>query len=548
MNTSTELRIPTQTFLLPGQEFCIGLPWERADLPKHGRAPAYPMAAAARLTLRGEGEKIDPFQGFEIGACTVLRRLSEGGAKTLLAVRRDAEIGSSLVVLRRLELPEVLSRDVRNHAEWAQHFSHPNLVPVFPCEVSEEGVFWVTELASGATLTELVGVMKKNGQSVPLGLALGATVDIARALGELHSRGAAHGLVSDQSVAVGFDGTARLHDTGLFRCMAQGASWLELRECMAAFFAPEQLLEGRLPDPKTDVYSLGAVLYECLTGEKVRRARNFDQHVKLAQESNFIPASKLNVTINPALDAVVTKALNPRRSERFANGREFALALAEAAAVFTWRKELRSQFVARHFEPRKLEEESLRRQLASMPSPKPTARTLTPRELFEDIKSQVLSEPEPAPSLALPVAAPPSPPTPVFSSFTRSKSASGSKKKKKGKAVASPVSFARLVAVFALGLFAGVTGAWVRSVVSPPPKPLPPLTWLEDVSSDAVAVELTVPVASVSEASFEPVLLEGTGLAEVRAAVKPVVAKKKRRSKDDDVPLPPWLAKKSRRR
>lgn len=537
MSTSTELRIPTQTFLLPGQEFCIGLPWERGSLPKHGRI-AEAKVPLARLTLR-DGAKSDPrfpagsdpLEGFELGNCTVLRRLSEGGAKTLLAVRREEGVQPQLVVLRRLELPEVLARDVRNHAEWAGHFTHPGLVEVFPCETSEEGVFWVTELASGATLTELTLAMKKNGQAVPLGLALGAVLDVARALGELHSHGAAHGLVSDQSIAIGFDGSARLHDTGLFRCMGQGASWLELREAMAAFFAPEQLLEGRLPDPKADVFSLGAVLYECLTGEKVRKAKSFDQHFKLASEGHFIPASRLNVTVNAALDEVISRALSSDRSKRYANGRDFALALSEAAAAFTWRKELRAQFVTRHFEARKREEESLRAQLPKL-DPTPAPRNAV--QVFE--------------SLSVPIAAPPSPPRlPTRVLAFESVAARPSKKNKRSK---QPTRRWPTVLAFVVGAL-GVSGGMIApSVLAPPPPPLPALVWLDDVTTEGVQVSFEVPTASLNEASYEPELLV---LAPGSPVEKPVAAKQakvtKRKRVRDEAPVPPWLvAKKSRRR
>jgi serine/threonine-protein kinase len=528
LNTSTELRIPTQMFLLPGQEFCIGLPWERGELPVHGRAPS-PKLPVARLTLRGDGAKADPFEGFELGACTVLRRLSEGGAKTLLAVRREEGATPALVVLRRLELPEVLGLEVRNHAEWAAHFPHPGLVQVFPCETSEEGVFWVTELASGATLTELTQAMKKVGQSLPLGLALGAVLDVARALGELHSAGAAHGLVSDQSIAVGFDGAARLHDTGLFRCLGQGASWLELREAMAAFFAPEQLLEGRLPDPKSDVFSLGAVLYECLTGEKVRRAKSFDQHLTQAREGTLIPASRLNVTVNPALDVVLARALSPNRAERYAGGRELALALSDAAAAFSRRKELRAQFVARHFEPRKREEESLRAQLpklAPLPRPPSSPAFPGPRDSLD-----ALPAPQPAAHVTS-IQAPRSP-----------------ERVKKARKKQAPQRRWPAVVAFVLGL-AGVVGVMVAPRALAPPQPPPaPLTWRDDVSTEAVPVELAVPVTCLTDASWEPELLALTEPAPpAKVAKSNKSAKRKRVAKRDEAPVPPWLAKKSRRR
>ena len=532
MTTSTELRIPTQTFLLPGQEFCIGMPWERGSLPTHGVAAPAPKVAA-RLTLRGEHGKGDPLEGMEVGACTVLRRLSDGGARTLLAIRREPGVPATLVVLRKLELPEALAREVRTHAEWAERFEHEHLVRVFPCETTEEGVFWVTQLASGATLTELTAAMKKSGQALPIGLTLGAVIDVAKALGEMHSVGAGHGLVTDGAVAVGFDGRGRLHDTGLFRCLGQGGSWLELREAMAGYFAPEQLLAGRLPDPKSDVFSLGAVLYECLTGERVRKARSFDQHVLLAKEGTFLPASRFNLTIDATLDAVISRALDPDRGKRFANAREFGQALAVAAASFTWKAERRAEFVARHFEPRRREEASLQEQVSRMPTiPRPPT--------YESVSVPVVVPPTPRAVVHAFVAPPPrssAPPMPVETSKQRKRRLAleaGSQRKTRLFAAAG----------FVVSLVVGFAVARAVAPVPEAPKPPPPpLVWLDDVSTEAAQVEVVEVARSLEEASFEPVLLD---LPEVPVVKKAKVARKKRRG-GDDVPVPPWLVSKRRR-
>lgn len=531
MTTSTELRIPTQTFLLPGQEFCIGLPWERGQLPVNG-VPRVSLAPTVRLTLRGESGTPDALEGHVVGSCTVLRRLSEGGARTLLAIRRDEERPASLVVMRKLDLPEVQAREVRTHAEWASYFTHPGLVPVFPCEVSDEGVFWVCELASGATLHELAVSLRKTGQSLPMGLVLGAVTEVARALGELHTSGAAHGLVSEQAVAVGFDGSARLHDTGLFRCLGQGTSWMELREAMASNFAPEQLLQGRLPDPKTDVFSLGAVLYEALTGERVRRAKTFDQHVELARSGGFVPASKFNMLVNEALEAVLAKALSVDRAQRYANGRELAQALSVAASSFTWKPERRGEFVARHFGPRHAEDQSLRAQLALVPPP-PPRRPSTEQEL-ESVATPVVAEPTPR-AQVLTFAAP----APVVVAAPRPSTPPRRKKKR----VVQEKQWPTVAAFFV----AAVVSAGVAYAVKPAPVPKPPpppLVWLEDVSSDAERVEAVEMLTCLDECSREPELLVVPEVVPTPSSA-PVV-KKRRVARRDDVPLPPWLVGKRR--
>ncbi len=537
VSTSTEIRIPTQTFLLPGQQFCIGLPWERAGLPTHGLPAAPRKPAQARVTLRDEAERADPIEGFELGACRVLRRLADD-ARTLLAVRTDESDGHELVVLRRLDLPEVFGREVRRHAEWAARFSHPHLARVFDCEQADEGVFWVTQLAPGATLAELAQTMRALGQGVPLGLTLATVLEAARALGTLHDAGAAHGLLRDQALAVTLDGSPRVLDAGLFRCLGQGPSWLEVREVMGPYFAPEQLLEGRLPDPKTDVYALGVVLYEGLTGEPVRRGKTFEQQVKLAHSGTFVPPSRLNVTVGPALDEVLRRALSPERSKRYATAREFASALNEAASAFVWRREVRAQFVARHFPERTRQDEALKELLAALP-PRPVAPTPEPvrtRRLVDVAVPQVVLPP-------LAVAPRPSVKRPARRHVPRR----------------SPL------ATPALSLAAALLGFLVIAVGVPALRPAPPppvvaqvaAPVVEPLALDAPAevepleqqverVMLEAPrLATPALASTEEPLEELAPLAAVMAPVRKT--RRVRSAKADEPPLPPWLAKRGRK-
>jgi serine/threonine-protein kinase len=538
LSTSTEIRIPTQTFLLPGQKFCIGLPWERADLPARGMPAPAPKLALAKLTLRDGKEVADPFAGWELGNCRVLHRLSEGSARTLLAVRTDETDGPQLVVMRRLELPEVLGREARNHAEWAARYSHPNLARVYDCEIGDEGVFWVTQLSSGATLAEVAELMRRQGQGVPLGLTLGVVLEAARALSELHLAGAAHGLIRDQSLAVTLDGTARLLDTGLFRCLGQGPSWLEVREVMGPYFAPEQLLEGRLPDPKTDVYSLGVVLYEGITGEQVRRGKTFEQQVKLVQSGKLVPPSRLNVAVGPALDEVLQRALAPERSKRYANAREFALALNEAASAFMWRPKLRAQFIGRHFDERRRQDESLRAMITALPPRKvtPPAAPARSRTLAEAAIPAMTMNPLTVSvhhASARPVPRPSAPRKPVVPPASK--------------------TLAPLVGLLAalLGFLASTELVPALHPAPPRPPPVAVIRLAPIVIAEAEVLDQQVervmaeaPLAFTPElASIEPPVIEAT--APVAAPVRKV--KRIARRDRDEAPVPPWLVKRSRR-
>ena len=397
-HTSTENRVPTKEILLPGQEFCIGLPWERERLPAQGLPPPLPKAQKGNA-LDARVLQSDPCAGWEIGPCTVIRRLSQGSAKTLLAVRESAEEGEAVVVMRRIELPDVLSVEVQTNARWASQFRHPNLARVYDCEVSDEGIFWVTALASGATLAEIFAACKQSGRGIPVGLAISTLTEAARGLAELHASGGfAHALVSDQSVSVTFDGTAKLSDAGLFRCIARKATWADFLEGMGPYLAPEQVLEGHMPDPKCDVFSLAVVLYECLAGEKVMRAKDFEARVKAHQQKLFKPISSLNMALGTALDAVMARALSADRKQRYPNAAEFARALAQAGSAFMWQGSQREKFVTSLFPDR------LRREQVLLDSASPEVR---PRVPARRIPTQ------PALKIVIPPPLPPRPPVRV---------------------------------------------------------------------------------------------------------------------------------------
>lgn len=369
LHTSTENRIPTRELLLPGQEFCIGLPWERDQLPRHGVPALPPKAAPKGNTLDARVLEADPCAGWEIGACQVIRRLSPGSAKDLLAVRESPEDGEALVAMRRIDLAEVLAVEVQANARWASQFRHPNLARVYDCEVSDEGIFWVTALPSGASLAEIFGACKASGRGIPVGLALSTVYEAARGLSELHAAGGfAHALVSDQSVWVGFDGRATLSDVGLFRCIARKATWADFLDGMGPYLSPEQVLQGHMPDAKCDVFSLAAVLYECLAGEKVARTRTFDERIKLHQRGAFKPISSLNMAVGNALDEVMGRALSPDRKLRYPNAGELARALQRAGGAFMWQSAQRQRFVKDLFPDR------LRREQVLLDAAAPEAR------------------------------------------------------------------------------------------------------------------------------------------------------------------------------
>ncbi|MBL8920989.1 MAG: hypothetical protein JNJ54_19150 [Myxococcaceae bacterium] len=531
MQSSTENPIPTDSFLLPGQGFCIGLPWERANLPRHGLPPAAPKPATKGNVLDQHELEGDPCAGWEIGRCEIIRRLTPGSARRLLALRHSSDgTEAEAVDMRLLDVSEADAPTIEAHAYEARRMQHPNLAHVFDCERSDEGIFWVSERISGATLAELVEACRGRGKGLPVGLALSAVYEAALALGEVHTR-TAHGLISDQAVAVGFDGVTRLLDVGLFQVLARKRSWSEVLEITGPYLSPEQVLHGRLPDPKADVYSLGLLLYECILGQPMRRGVRFEDRAKLLTTA-LAPVSSVNFMLGKALDEVLFRAMSMDRAMRYANGAEFAQALKRAASSFMWRPDARAQFVGELFETRKQREQALTAHLA--PRRRRTGTSQIP------VQTAVAPpQPQPAPRTE-PRRAPPFPlqPKPAVAAVPRGK---------KAKRKAPPASPWKSMAAALVGAVAGLA--------------LGLTLWPSPPQSSVAVPELAAPVASAPPVAPRPLAQTDGPLVLASRDTSPPPAPTaeaptkvarpkaaKRLARADDAPLPPWLMGGSKRR
>lgn len=544
MSSSTDNPIPTENFLLPGQGFCIGLPWERAELPKHGlpSKPLKPLPTGNVLDQEAELEG-DPCAGWEIGRCEVIRRLTPGSAKRLLALRHD-EGGSDVVDVRQLDVSDGDGPQIEAYADDAGRLRHSSLARVFPCEVSDEGVFWVSERVSGATLAELMVACRARGKGLPLGLGLAAIHEAALALSEVHSR-MAHGLISNHAVAVGFDGVTKLLDAGLFQVLARKRSWGEVLEITGPYLAPEQVLNGRLPDPKADLYSLGILLYECLSGEAVRRTASFEERVKVMERGQLTPPSSLNVMVGKSLDEVVFRALATDRTQRYQSAADFAQELKRASSSFMWRTDARAQFVSELFSTRNRREQALTAHLAPR-----RRRTTSVREVSI---SQVIEAIEPVSVSSLPpVVAPPPLPKRVMMPAANP-AVRSAQLKDHVERPSRAVGLAHLLGtVFGVGLgFAATLVAWGQV-------PVEASGYLMPLSREApvhpvVFEEKPVVVAPIvdGEMSREVTVLASVGPLVAAVIEKPVAVLKRgkpKRTKRDEAPVPAWLSGPKRRR
>ncbi len=209
-------------------------------------------------------------------------------------------------------------------SEVAASLDHPNVVPIFGAGEHDGVLYIAMRYVEG---TDLGGLLEREGPLEPV-RAVAIVSQVASALDAAHEVGLIHRDVKPGNVLVGRADHAYLTDFGLIRRMSHGTSLTKTGQFMGTveYVAPEQI-RGDPIDGRADVYSLGCLLYECLTGESPFAS---DLEVTMLYAHLEQPPPKVTERrpeLPPAIDSVVAKAMAKRPEDRYPT----ATAMAEDA-------------------------------------------------------------------------------------------------------------------------------------------------------------------------------------------------------------------------
>ena len=202
----------------------------------------------------------------------------------------------------------------RREARAVAQLSHPNIVTVIDRGEQDGRQFIVFEYCDGENLKSLI----EREAPLPERQAIELVQQIARALGFAHANGLIHRDVKPQNVLLDGDGQAKVTDFGIARSVDVHGTLTQTGTVMGTsdYISPEQA-RGAHADEQSDVYSLGAVLYELLTGEVPFRGDNFVavamQHINQAPPS----VREVRPDVSPRLDAVIARAMAKEPRRRF---------------------------------------------------------------------------------------------------------------------------------------------------------------------------------------------------------------------------------------
>ncbi len=264
------------------------------------------------------------------GRYQVLRPIGAGGmADVFLARDLNLQREVAVKVLR----PD-FSRDsgfrVRflQEARAAANLTHPNIVTIYDFGEDPQRLFIVMEFVDGTDLKTLI----HRRTNIPRPAALDLLIQVCDGVGYAHRAGLVHCDLKPQNILVSNAERAKITDFGIARALAS-IPLDEQRDIVwgsPQYFSPEQA-SGASPSPASDVYSLGVVLYEMLTGRLPFEAADPRLLAELHQVGPVLPPSHYDPSIPPALDQIIQKVLSKEPAARYRTADQFSRVLQSFA-------------------------------------------------------------------------------------------------------------------------------------------------------------------------------------------------------------------------
>ncbi|MEW5868112.1 MAG: protein kinase [Chloroflexota bacterium] len=272
-------------------------------------------------------------EGQTLGKYRILEPLGRGGmAQVYRAYHPQLDRYVAVKVLRSdlVENEEFLAR-FRREAQSVAALRHPHIVQVFDFDVQDDLYYMVMELLEGNTLKAYLNDYRGRGERLPWAEAVRILLDVLAGLEYAHSEGITHRDIKPANIMLTRRGQAVVTDFGIAHIVG-GTQYTVSGALIGTlnYMAPEQGLKGH-GDSRSDIYSLGIVFYEMLTGRTP-----FDADTPLAilmkHLNDPLPLpNKFDPTIPEPLERVLLKALSKQPEDRFQSASEMAQALSDAA-------------------------------------------------------------------------------------------------------------------------------------------------------------------------------------------------------------------------
>ncbi len=262
---------------------------------------------------RNIGQKID-------GRYEITELIGIGGMADVYKATDIMENKTVAVKILKTEFAgnEDFIRRFRNESKAIAVLSHPNIVKIFDVGFTDKIQYIVMEYIDGITLKEFMeqqSVLKWKD-------AIHFTIQILRALQHAHDRGIVHRDIKPQNIMLFPDGTIKVMDFGIARfSRVEGKTLSDKTIGSVHYISPEQA-RGDITDEKSDIYSVGAMLYEMLTGKKPFEADTPVAVALMHMQDAVVPLKKINEAIPEGLEEIVLHAMQKSPANRYQSASE----------------------------------------------------------------------------------------------------------------------------------------------------------------------------------------------------------------------------------
>ncbi|MGA2451374.1 MAG: serine/threonine-protein kinase [Polyangiaceae bacterium] len=281
-----------------------------------------------------------------IGPYTIYGEIGAGGMGSVHLGQLDGAAGFSRVVaIKRMHVelarsPQFVEMFLQE-SRLVGRIQHPNVVAAFDCVTTEDNAMLVMEYVHGVSLSQLahkpIGIPLSAASAIVLGAALGLHAAHEGVGADGKSLGIVHRDVSPQNILVGVDGLARVLDFGIAKAAARSDQTPagEIKGKLS-YMAPEQLL-GEEVGRAADIYSLGVILWELVTGRRLFATAVGGQMTPRIAQSLVASPRTVNPRVSPEVSAIIMKAVAASPQARYRTALEFAAAVERTMPVMAQR-------------------------------------------------------------------------------------------------------------------------------------------------------------------------------------------------------------------
>lgn len=267
---------------------------------------------------------------------TLGREIGQGGMATVYLARDLRHDRDVAIKVLKPELGAVLGVErFLSEIKVTANLQHPHLLPLFDSGEADGLLFYVMPYVEGETLRARL----EREKQLPVEEAVRLAVAIAQALDYAHRRGVIHRDLKPENILLP-DGQPLVADFGIALAVSKAGGQRVTQTGLSLgtpqYMSPEQATGDRAVDARTDIYSLGAITYEMLTGEPPHSGSTAQAIIARLMTEDVRPLSVLRRSVPPHVDAAVRHALEKLAADRFASAGEFAQALqgkGESAAL-----------------------------------------------------------------------------------------------------------------------------------------------------------------------------------------------------------------------